>query len=75
MADDENKDTNTRYPAVEEGVTIFSGTKIIGPITIGKNSIVGANSVVSDSFPENSVIVGVPARLVGERKQHVICKV
>jgi serine O-acetyltransferase len=55
---------NSRYPTIEDGVTIFSGAKVLGPVTIGKNSIVGANSVVLESFPEESVIAGVPARFI-----------
>lgn len=65
MSIDENKDKLTRYPTIEDGVTIFPGAKIIGPVTIGKNSIVGANSVVNQSFEENSIIAGSPARLMG----------
>lgn len=64
---DKNKDVSTRYPLIEDGVTIFSGAKVIGPVSIGKNSIIGANSVVNDSFPENSVIAGIPARLLNKR--------
>lgn len=55
-------DVKDRYPVVEDGVTIFSGAKIIGKITIGKNSIVGANTVVNKSFPAGSLLVGAPAR-------------
>ena len=52
---------------IEDGVTIFSGAKILGPVTIGKNSIVGVNPVVIDSFPEKSIVAGSPAKLVGKR--------
>lgn len=65
---DENKDVLNRYPIIEDGVTVFTGAKILGPVTIGKNSIVGANSVVTKSFPENSVIAGIPAKIVKERQ-------
>ena len=65
---DDNKDTVSRYPTIEDGVTIFSGAKILGPIIIGRNSLIGANSVVLDSFPPNSVIVGAPARTVTRRR-------
>ena len=64
---DENKDTSERYPIIEDGVTIFSGSKLLGNITVGKNSIIGANSVVLDSFPRNSIIVGAPAQLIGKK--------
>lgn len=66
MYHDTNKEITMRYPTIEDGVTIFPGAKLIGPITIGQNSIVGANSVVMDSFPKNSIIAGVPARLIGK---------
>ncbi|WAC06944.1 MAG: hypothetical protein OS130_11930 [Thermodesulfobacteriota bacterium] len=65
---DETQENLTRYPVVGDGVTIFSGAKIIGPVTVGNNSIVGANSVVNKSFPERSVIAGAPARLITIRK-------
>jgi len=59
---------SSRYPIIEDGVTVFSGAKVLGPVTIGKNCIVGANSVVLESFPEDSVLAGVPARLVRSLK-------
>ncbi|MHC4069699.1 MAG: serine O-acetyltransferase [Planctomycetota bacterium] len=65
---DENNDPDTRYPTIEDGVTIFSGAKVIGAITIGQNSIIGANSVVNKSFPANSIIAGIPARLINKRQ-------
>ena len=57
-----------RYPVIEDNVVIFSGAKIIGPVVIGKGSIIGANSVVTKSFPENSIVAGVPAKLINFRK-------
>ncbi|GJM25023.1 MAG: serine acetyltransferase [Phycisphaerae bacterium] len=56
-----------RYPVIEDDVTIFPGARIIGFVTIGKNSIVAANAVVTKSFPPNSVIGGIPAKLIGTR--------
>lgn len=50
-------------PTIYDNVTIFAGAKVLGDIEIGKNSIIGANSVVIDSFPENSIIIGTPAKL------------
>jgi len=47
-----------RYPRIEDGLIIFSGAKIIGGVTIGKKSIVGANAVVNKLFPERSVLGG-----------------
>ncbi len=66
--DDEEKDREKRYPLIGNEVTIFPGAKIIGPVTIGDNSIIGANSVVNESFPPNSIIAGSPARIVRQRE-------
>jgi len=65
---DKHKDRMTRYPTIEDGVVIFQGVKVIGPVTIGANSIIGANAVVNRSFPPNSVIAGVPAKLIRTRE-------
>ena len=61
---EEDRADHSRYPILEDGVTVFSGAKVLGPVTVGRGSIIGANSVVLESFPENSVIAGVPARLI-----------
>ena len=62
------KTVEKRYPLIGNEVTIFPGAKIIGPVTIGDNSIIGANSVVNESFPPNSIIAGSPARIVRQRE-------
>lgn len=61
-AKDTVKDKASRYPTIEDDVTLFSGAKILGPIRIGHHSTVGANAVVLQSFPPHSNLVGVPAR-------------
>lgn len=53
-----------RHPTVENGVVIGAGAKILGNITIGHNSKIGANSVVVKSVPPESTAVGIPARVV-----------
>jgi serine O-acetyltransferase len=53
-----------RHPTVERGVVIGSGAKILGNITIGANSKIGANSVVIKNVPEDSTAVGIPARVI-----------
>ncbi|MDI6688890.1 MAG: serine O-acetyltransferase [Actinomycetota bacterium] len=58
------------WPKIGGGVRLFSGAQILGPITVGENSIIGANSVVLESVPPNAVVVGIPGRIVrigGER--------
>ncbi|HMK88962.1 MAG TPA: serine O-acetyltransferase [Methylocystis sp.] len=53
-----------RHPTVESGVVIGAGAKILGPITIGQNARVGANSVVIESVTRDATVVGIPARTV-----------
>lgn len=49
---------------IEDNVWIGEGVAILPNVTIGKNSIIGANAVVTKSFPENSLIGGNPAKLI-----------
>jgi serine O-acetyltransferase len=48
-------------PRLEEDVVVHSGAKIIGPVTVGRGSVVGANAVVLQDVPPHSLVVGVPA--------------
>lgn len=48
-------------PHIGNNVMIGAGAVILGDITIGDNSIIGTNAVVTHSIPENSLAVGVPA--------------
>ncbi|NMC08006.1 MAG: serine O-acetyltransferase [Candidatus Lokiarchaeota archaeon] len=61
-----------RHPTLLNHVIVGAGAKVIGPITIGNNVRIGANSVVIESVPDNSVVVGIPGKVVsrnGERVQ------
>jgi serine O-acetyltransferase len=51
-----------RHPTIEDGVAIGAGAKVLGPITIGAGSLVGANAVVTRDAPPDSVLVGIPAK-------------
>jgi len=53
-----------RHPTIEKNTVIGSGAKVLGNITIGKNSKIGANSVVITDVPCSSTAVGVPARII-----------
>ena len=53
-----------RHPTVKDNVIIGTGAKILGPITIGENSKIGANAVVLKDVPPNSTAVGIPARII-----------
>jgi serine O-acetyltransferase len=53
-----------RHPTVESDVVVGSGAKLLGPITVGRGSKVGANSVVIHDVPANSTVVGNPGHPV-----------
>lgn len=57
-------DGGKRHPTVGDGVTIGAGAKVLGAITIGSESQIGANSVVVKSVPPGAVVVGVPGQIV-----------
>ena len=58
-----------RHPTIGNNVVIGSAAILLGPITIGDGSRVGANSVVVRSVPPGSVVVGVPGRVVSGREE------
>jgi serine O-acetyltransferase len=64
--------TGKRHPTLEDNVTIGSGAKLLGPITIGHGAKVGANSVVIHDVPPNTTVVGNPGhpvRVEGRRPE------
>ena len=62
-----NDQRNTkRHPTLEDNVVVGSGAQILGPITIGKNSLIGANAVITKNVTEKSIMVGIPATRVGD---------
>ena len=56
-----------RHPTLGNNIVVGSGAKVLGNIEIGSNSRIGAGSVVVDSVPENSTVVGVPGRIVRQK--------
>jgi serine O-acetyltransferase len=53
-----------RHPTVGNNVIIGAGAKVLGPIRVGDNARVGSNAVVLDDVPDNTTVVGIPARPV-----------
>lgn len=51
-------------PQIGDNVEIASGAKILGPVRIGSNVIIGANAVVTKDVPDNCVVAGIPARII-----------
>ncbi|RBP44857.1 serine O-acetyltransferase [Garciella nitratireducens] len=58
------KETGKRHPTIGNNVMISSGAKVLGPITVGDNSKIGAGSVVLKDVPANCTVVGVPGVIV-----------
>jgi serine O-acetyltransferase len=59
-----------RHPTIEDSVTIFSGAAVLGPVTVGRHSRVGAGSVLVTSVPPHSTVVGVPGKVVKIEARH-----
>jgi serine O-acetyltransferase len=57
-----------RHPTLEDNVVVGAGAKVLGAITVGANSRVGANAVVVKTVPPNAVVVGVPGEVVARSK-------
>ena len=64
------RDGGKRHPTIGDGVAVGAGAKVLGPVTIGEGSVIGANAVVTRDAPADSILVGIPAkprtRRVGE---------
>jgi serine O-acetyltransferase len=58
------KEKGKRHPTIKDNALIATGAKVLGSITIGENSKIGAGSVVLKDVPPNSTVVGVPGRVV-----------
>ena len=57
-----------RHPTLQDQVVVGAGAKILGAITIGEGSRIGANAVVVKPVPPNSVVVGVPGQAVSRAR-------
>jgi len=59
-----------RHPTIKERVVIGAGAKILGDITIGRCSRIGANAVVVKDVPPDCVVVGIPGHITGKEGQN-----
>ncbi|MFT4136256.1 serine O-acetyltransferase EpsC [Microbacterium sp.] len=70
------RDGGKRHPTLQDGVAVGAGAKILGPITIGAGTVVGANAVVTRDAGPDSVLVGIPAtsrkRVAGEDTRAIL---
>ncbi len=62
--------TGKRHPTVGDRVTIGAGAKVLGAVTVGHDSRIGANAVLVRSVHDNSVVVGVPGQVIARRVKH-----
>ncbi|KZE68259.1 serine acetyltransferase [Fictibacillus phosphorivorans] len=68
------KEKGKRHPTLEDHVLVATGAKVLGNITIGKNSKVGAGSVVLQNVPPDATVVGIPGRVVIKNGIKVGCE-
>lgn len=61
------KERGKRHPSLQDNVMVGAGTRILGAVTIGRNTKIGAGSVVLKDIPENCTVVGVPGRIVKQQ--------
>lgn len=61
------KQGKTHFPTIGDNVIIYAGACIVGGIKKGNNVIIGANAVVIKDVPDNSVVAGNPAKIIGKR--------
>ncbi len=59
-----------RHPTLEDRVVVGAGAKVLGAITIGHDTRIGANAVVVKSVPPNAVVVGVPGQNIARSQPH-----
>src|SRR5688572_32957863 len=57
------KEKGKRHPTIKDNVLIATGAKVLGSITVGENSKIGAGSVVLKEVPPNSTVVGIPGKV------------
>lgn len=61
--------SGSERPVLEDWVTVHAGAKVIGGVTMHRNSTAGANAVVVKDVPENAVVGGVPAKIIKMKEQ------
>ena len=64
------KERGKRHPTIGHRAVIGAGAKVLGNITVGSDSMVGANAVVIRDVPEHSTVVGVPGRITRTKDRH-----
>ncbi|UOQ49476.1 serine O-acetyltransferase [Gracilibacillus caseinilyticus] len=65
------KEKGKRHPTIKDNALIATGAKVLGSITIGESSKIGAGSVVLEDVPDHSTVVGIPGRVVIQNGEKV----
>ena len=68
------KDKGKRHPTIGNDVLLSAYVQVLGPITIGDHSKIGASAVVLKSIPSNATAVGIPAKVVKKNGEKVLAK-
>ncbi|MEX0922980.1 MAG: serine O-acetyltransferase [Rhodovibrionaceae bacterium] len=67
--DSQSQRDQKRHPTIQDGAIIGSGAQVLGPITVGRDARVGANSVITKDVADCATVVGNPGRVVGPSKK------
>lgn len=65
------KETGKRHPTLGDNIVVGAGAKVLGNITIGSHSYIGANAVVLKNVPSNATVVGVPGRVTRQEGKKI----
>lgn len=65
------KEKGKRHPTIGDNVVVASGAKVLGSFSVGANSKIGSGSVVLHEVPANSVVVGIPGRVVTQNGRRI----
>ncbi len=65
------KEKGKRHPTIGDNVVVASGAKVLGSFSVGANSKIGSGSVVLQEVPANSVVVGIPGRVVTQNGRRI----
>ena len=59
--------SENKYPTIGDNVVIYANAVVIGGITIGDNAVIGAGAIVTKDVPQNTIVVGNPAKIIKEK--------
>ena len=58
------------YPIIGNNVIVYAGAKVIGGVNVGDGAIIGANALVINDVPQNTIVGGIPARIIREKNEN-----